>query len=302
MKKKRRAIARPLISLCCISFLFSAISAWGSDQTYSVEGMVLKVDAAHKTVVVSCQSIPDYMEAMAMPFEVRDVKELDGLAPGASIGFKLIVQKDSSYIETIQVHTYQGLEVDPLTARRLKLLNQVADPSAVAVQKPLTIGQSVPNFKLLDQNRRPVELSKFTGKVVALDFIYTRCALPDFCFRTSNNFARLQKRFKEKLGRDLVLLTVTFDPAHDQPDVLLKYAAIWKANSSWHFLTGTPTDVQKVCALFGLDAFQDEGLLNHSLHTAVINRQGKLVANIEGNQFTAEQLGDLVQTVIDRHP
>jgi protein SCO1 len=52
--------------------------------------------------------------------------------------------------------------------------------------------------------------------------------------------------------------------------------------------------------MFGVDAFQDEGLMNHSLHTAVIDRSGKLVANIEGNQFTAEQLGDLVETAIDR--
>jgi len=39
--------------------------------------------------------------------------------------------------------------------------------------------------------------------------------------------------------------------------------------------------------------------MNHSLHTAVINRQGKLVANIEDNRFTADQLADLVQTRVE---
>ena len=39
--------------------------------------------------------------------------------------------------------------------------------------------------------------------------------------------------------------------------------------------------------------------MNHSLHTAVIDRQRKLIANIEGNQYSAEQLGDLVGTVLD---
>jgi len=38
--------------------------------------------------------------------------------------------------------------------------------------------------------------------------------------------------------------------------------------------------------------------MNHSLHTAIIDRRGKLVTNIEGNQFTPDQLGDLVQTVL----
>ena len=46
--------------------------------------------------------------------------------------------------------------------------------------------------------------------------------------------------------------------------------------------------------------FQDEGLMNHSSHTAVLDRQGTLVANIEGNEFTSKQLGDLVDTVLRR--
>jgi protein SCO1/2 len=168
--------------------------------------------------------------------------------------------------------------------------------------KVLSIGQPVPNFSLLDQNRRRVALSSFSRKVVALDFVYTRCALPDFCFRTSNNFGQMQKRFKDRLGRDLILLTVTFDPVHDQPEVLLKYAEIWKADArSWHFLTGPVPEVQRVCGMFGMDFFQDEGLFNHTLHSAVIDRNGKLVANLEGNQFTSQQLGDLVQTVLDSH-
>jgi len=67
-----------------------------------------------------------------------------------------------------------------------------------------------------------------------------------------------------------------------------------------YFLTGTIPDVQRVCHLFGVDAFPDDGLMVHSLHTAIIDRQGKLVANIEGNQFTANQLGDLTQAVLER--
>jgi protein SCO1/2 len=55
-----------------------------------------------------------------------------------------------------------------------------------------------------------------------------------------------------------------------------------------------------VCGLFGQEAVLDEGLMNHSLHTAVLDRAGTLVANIEGNQFTAAQLGDLVAATLRR--
>ena len=50
--------------------------------------------------------------------------------------------------------------------------------------------------------------------------------------------------------------------------------------------------------MFGMDVFPDGGSMNHSLHTAFIDRTGKVAANIEGNQFTADQLADLVQAVM----
>ena len=45
----------------------------------------------------------------------------------------------------------------------------------------------------------------------------------------------------------------------------------------------------------------DESVLTHSMQTVIIDRQGKLAASLEGNQFTAKQLGDLVETLMD-HP
>ena len=275
----------------------SAIGFGGSGQEYPVTGMVLKVDRARLTFTASIQEIPGFMAAMAMPFEVRQRKDLDGLVPGASVAFVLVVNGNSSYAERIRVVRYQSTEQDPLAASRLKLLTQVAGG---APRKTLGIGETVPDFKLIDQMRRSISLSDLRGKVVAINFIYTSCALPNFCLRIANNFGVLQRRFKARLGRDLFLLTVTFDPGHDTPDVLAQYARRWDANpATWRFLTGPVPHVQKVCHLFGVDFFPDEGLMNHSLHTAIINRQGRLVANIEGNQFTADQLGDLTQSVLN---
>jgi protein SCO1 len=51
--------------------------------------------------------------------------------------------------------------------------------------------------------------------------------------------------------------------------------------------------------LFGVNFVPDEGLFVHSLHTAIIGRDGKLVANLEGNEFTAKQFSDLLKTVLD---
>ena len=170
---------------------------------------------------------------------------LDGLAPGAMVEFTVVVTKDDAYIEDIRLKPYESVEQEPLQARRLKILENIGKPNPSA-NNALTTGQVVPDFTLTDQQRKSISLQQFAGKVVALNFVYTRCPLPQYCFRISNNFGRVQKRFKDRLGRDLVLLTVTFDPVHDQPDVLANYARTWKADpATWHFLTGTTADVDR---------------------------------------------------------
>ena len=284
------------LTLGFTALLLLAVQSSVAAQEYPVTGMVLRVDRSRNTFTASIQAIPGFMPAMAMPFEVRQRKDLDGLVPGATVEFVLVVSEKTSHAERIRIVQYQSVEQDPLAANRLKLLTQIAGATP---QKALAIGETVPDFRLTNQKRRPVALSDLRGKVVAINFIYTSCALPSFCLRSANNFGVLRKRFKAQLERDLVLLTVTFDPVHDTPDVLAQYASQWDADPAlWHFLTGPVRDVQRVCHLFGVDFFPDEGLMNHSLHTAIIDRLGKLVANIEGNQFTTDQLGDLTEGVL----
>jgi protein SCO1/2 len=274
------------------AFLLFAICALAVER-HPVTAVILKIDRAHRSFEASCQAIPGYMEAMAMPFSVRDEKALDGLQPGAAIDFTLVVDKNRSYAEAIHIHRYEPIEQEPLRARRLQLLQEAEDPSLAA--NALQVGQAVPDFTLTDQTGARVAWSDFAGKVVGITFIYTSCPLPDYCLRLSNNFGRLNKLFADKMGRDLVLLTITFDPVHDDARVMAQYAARWKADAkSWHFLTGSLAEVKAVCRLFGLSYWQDEGWLTHSLHTIVVDRAGKLAANLEGNEFTAEQLGDFV--------
>jgi protein SCO1/2 len=299
MKRPTKRLASRMTAVAAALIVFAACT-WAGPP-YSVKGIVLKVDKRHRTLVVSCQSIPGYMDAMVMPFSVHQVTELEGIAPGLAIDFKLVADERAAYAEDIQVHDFESLEQDPLGARRLKLLDTIVAPAA---QTPLiSVGQHVPDFALVDQNRQRVTLAQFSGKIVAITFMYTHCPLPNFCFRLSNNFGRLQKRFAQQMGRDLVLLSVTFDPQHDTPEILAKYGDIWKADpKGWHLLTGAQPDIEKLCHELGMNFWPDEGIMAHSLHTVILDRQGNLVANLEGNEFTADQLGDLVQTVMVHAP
>jgi protein SCO1/2 len=276
--------------------LLLAIQPAGAAQQYTVRGMVVSVNRAGSTFTASIEEIPGFMRAMTMPFDVRQAKDLERLAPGAMVEFTLVVDASTSYAQGVKIVAFHNVEQDPFAASRLALLNDMVSGKA---SKPVAIGKAVPNFSLTDQRQRLVSLTNFRGAVVAVNFVYTSCALPNFCLRLANNFSALQRRFEKRLGKDLVLLTVTFDPVHDTPDVLNKYSEQWKANpAAWHFLTGREADVQRVCRMFGVRAFPNEGLMDHSLHTALIGRDGRLVANVEGNTFTATQLGDLTEGIL----
>lgn len=265
----------------------------GAAGRYAMKGFVVQVDSSHRSVVVAHEAIPAFMEAMTMPFEVRDTKELDGVAAGMTVEFTLVIDADRAYVERIRIVKYEAAEQDPFTAERLAQLKQMMAPSEAPTG--VAIGDVVPDFTLIDQTRHSVTLSSFRGQVVALNFIYTTCALPQFCFRIANHFGVIQRRFSTLMGKGLVLLTVTFDPARDSPEQLAEYAKRWHPDpSTWHFLTGEVREVTRVCNLFGVQAYRDDGLFNHSSRTAVIDRQGKLTASIEGNQYTTDQLAALI--------
>lgn len=257
---------------------------------YSVRGMILAVNAPEQSVTISHRDIPRYMPAMSMPFHVRKPAEIANLQPGEQVEFELVARKSGSYIQRL---------------RRIGGAAVIEDQGDRIVLPPnpdrVPIGSPMPDFTLADQSSRPVRLSDFRGKVVAVDFIYTRCPLPDVCPRLSANFARLQSRFREKMAKDLMLLSITIDPQYDTPQVLLGYAKIWNARfDGWRFLTGPDGEIEIVARRFGMNYWPEEGLITHTSQTGVIARDGKLAAEVDGSSFTPSQLGDLIQRELEK--
>lgn len=280
-----------LISL----LLTSTFSAWAAEK-HAAAGMVLKVDLHQKTILLSCEGIPGYMPAGMAKFSVKADASLAGLAPGQLVDFAILDEGTLLYADGITIRKFNNLEQQSLAARRLTMVQELA--ATASDPKVLRVGERVPSALLTDQNRRRIDVAGFPGKVLVLNFFYTHCTLPEYCFRLSNNLGNVQRRFQKKMGHDLILLSLSFDPIHDQPETLATYARTWHADRNWHFLTGAPPVVKNLCALFGVDSWPDEAELLHSLHTVVLDRKGRLAANIEGSQFTAQQLGDLIEVIL----
>jgi protein SCO1/2 len=281
----RRIIVARMRARACLAAALLTLGCSGCGKKYVGRGLVLRLEEPALRITLSHEAIPGFMEAMAMPFSVQDRKELAGLKPGDRVSFRLVLRGEKSYLERFRVLSASATDSG--------MLLSPAAPTLVPV------GEVFPDFELIDQNERAVSLAALRGRVVAVNFIYTRCPLPDYCPRMVNHFRSVSDRFAGRLGRELTLLTISFDPKHDRPETLRSYAgAFYAQREGWHFLTGSLEQINRVCAAFGVEYWPDEGLLTHSLQTAVIDREGRLAATIEGKDFSAGQLGDLLEMVL----
>lgn len=127
------------------------------------------------------------------------------------------------------------------------------------------------------------------GRWLLVDFIYTRCI--SICSTQGSAFARLQDRLSGPLSRDEVtLLSISFDPAHDDPVQLAAYQRrSGDRGRSW--VAARPTDARDLVALarvFGIDAIPDGmGGFMHDPVIEVIDPRGRLVAVLDWTETRA---------------
>src|SRR5262249_34949486 len=140
------------------------------------------------------------------------------------------------------------------------------------------------------------------GRALVLTFIYTRCPLPDFCPLMSSNFAEMDKALQKDpaLYEGTHLLSITLDPDFDTAEVLRDYGKFHTADTGrtgfdhWEFATGSKEEIKSVAEYFGLRFWTDSGQIVHSLRTAVISPEGKLVKLYRGNDWKpADIVSDL---------
>lgn len=248
------------------------------EQRYPLKGRVLNVDNRGSTVVVAHEAIPGYMEAMTMPFNLKDERLLKDLAEGDGLQATLVVAGPRSWLEDVVV------------------TRETVDPSSLGKPEswvePKT-GDEVPDFKLVDQNGKRFGFHQYRGHNVVLTFIYTRCPLPDYCPLMTDNFAEIEKALASspEPTPKTVLLSITLDPEYDTPKVLREYAARHSGGSGrWDFATGTKDEVKQVASYFGMQYWRDGDQVVHGLRTAIVGADGKLVKFYRGNEWKPDEI------------
>lgn len=93
-------------------------------------------------------------------------------------------------------------------------------------------------------------------------------------------------------AHELVFLSLSFDSDFDQPKVLQGHAPIYRGSdaSGWWFAALGPSGVAAVKSAFDLMIGREAGGFSHNLRTVVVDPQGKLAHQFNGNRWTAEEL------------
>lgn len=267
-------------------FFIAGCANRSDERSYTLQGQVLALDAARKQVTVKHEEIKGFMPAMTMPYEVKEAKLLDGLAPGDLINATLVVFSNGAHLQSIKKVGSAPLERPPADAPM---------PTASSGFELLKPGEAVPDAQFLDQDGGKRRFADFKGSRVVMTFIYTECPLPTFCPLIDRRFAAMQKPMADDASmKDVKLITVSFDPATDTPPVLKAHARRLNADPArWTFLTGDRDEVDRFASRFGVQvsrALNDARDITHNLRTAIIDKDGKLVKVYTGNDWTPEQI------------
>jgi protein SCO1 len=252
-------------------------------RRYPLKGKVVSLDQAKKQVVVAHEEIKEFMEAMTMPFDLKDDWPLGVLAPGQSITATLVVGGGKSWLEEIVVTDAPSQAAPEAGA------GGTHDPAPGAV---------APGIALVNQDGRKVKLSDYKGRFLLVTFIYTRCPLPDYCPRMGEYFDAVLKSVESDpaLADKVRLLSVSFDPEFDTPRVLRDYGVGWLGARGaagfqyWEFASGSQEEIKNLSQFFGLSYWRETNQIVHSLRTALIGPDGKLAVLYRGNEWKPEEV------------
>jgi protein SCO1/2 len=271
----------------CHSRQGSAPNTTASDnfKVYKLRGKVVATDTPKSEVTLNHEAIAGFMDAMTMPYKLKDPAILSELHAGDMI--------------TADVLVSQNPDADVLLDHIVVVAQGKPDYRPAALYHVPAEGDEVPDFKLKNQDGRAIRLEQFKGKALLITFIYTRCPRPDFCPRVTRNFAVVNSALAADpaVYAKTHLLCVSFDPENDTPERLRAYGAQYigsdakDAFAHWDFAVPTKPVLGEMARYFDVGMTNEtDDTITHTLSTTLIGPDGKVVAFYPGNDWTPKDV------------
>ncbi len=263
----------------------NAVADGAGTNIYSVKGVVKELPSDGKSVVIRHEKIPGYMDAMVMPFEVKDTNILRGIQPGDAVSFQLAVTPKEGWIQSL-------VRLNTTNTTNWSYTTNSSSITLTHALEPLVPGDPLPEYTLTNELGQAVNLAKLKGEVIAFTFFFTSCPYPDFCPKMTLQFGEAERALEAATNAPAHwhLYSISFDPKRDTPAHLADYGTSVNYNSAhWSFLTGSPEQIGGLADQMGENYWTEDGSIGHNLRTVVVAPNGRIRNIVGGNKWTVDE-------------
>jgi protein SCO1/2 len=189
-------------------------------------------------------------------------------------------------------HLERVFPVDGIGAKAMVDINKQLHnaTSMMSRRKSVREGDYIPNFAMIDQHGDFLQIRNLRGKPFVMNFIFTRCQAAKMCPASTTRMSDLQDAARDAGLKGLHFVTITFDPEFDSPGILRQYADGYEIeHDNFHLLTATQTLVDDLLRQFGILTMDEDGTINHTMATLLIDANGRVAFRKEGSTWSVNE-------------
>ncbi len=139
-----------------------------------------------------------------------------------------------------------------------------------------------PDFRLRDQDGKPVSMAQYRGRTVVMTFVYSTCE--DTCPAQVQSI----RGALDKLGRDVPVLAVSVDPRNDTRERARQFLLEQHVTGRMRFVLGSERELAPVWKGYGIAP--QRGKLDHSAYVVVVDGEGRQRIGFPHSQLTPDGL------------
>ncbi len=185
---------------------------------------------------------------------------------------------------------------------RTGLVLTTLDEKAALERSQSVIGKPIGDHVLLDRQERPIPLTKYRGKPLLVNFIYTACF--NVCPTTTKNLQKAVEGTASVLGADRFnIISIGFNQPFDSPQAMKAFATQYGIHlPNWEFLSPAAAIVDELTQNFGFSYVATTAGFDHMNQVTIVDAEGRIFRQVYGETFTAADLAEPLKAMITGSP
>lgn len=171
----------------------------------------------------------------------------------------------------------------------------IAPAKAEQQTKPATVFD---DLVMQDQEGHLLPLSKYKGKTVLINFIFTRCG--SVCPLQTQRLVAVQKQIPATARDTIQFLSVSVDPEHDTSKQLKTYAEARGVDfTNWSFVMGDKKTIAKFTQLLGVfdPRKKNPTPADHATQLYLFDKQSRLMQRYNGVAIDKDRIANEMQVL-----